>query len=124
MKKLFKKLFARFSREKHATKKQRKAWKTTEYKIMYLEVSAPLSEGFIQIYEDDDFLEMLCPCGCGGKETLFLAKEVDVLRGYWQLEKHEDGTISIHNSIGSALKCKSHYFIRHNKVSEAFYSKK
>lgn len=52
----------------------------------------------------------LCPCGCGEKVVTPLSQ------ARWKLTRHGD-TVSLHPSIGNwDYACRSHYFIRHNKI--------
>ena len=72
-------------------------------------VPSELEEGVLYICLDCDVVVHKCACGCGEKVVLPLAKE------HWQL--HYDGAVSLSPSIGNyQYACKSHYFIRNNKV--------
>lgn len=72
-------------------------------------IPAELEEGVLYICLECDAVVHKCACGCGEKVVLPLAKE------HWQL--FFDGDVTLSPSIGNyQYKCKSHYFIRNNKV--------
>lgn len=72
-------------------------------------VPAELEEGVLYICLDCDVVVHKCACGCGEKVVLPIAPE------HWQL--FFDGDVSLSPSIGNyQYECKSHYFIRKNKV--------
>ncbi len=72
-------------------------------------VPAELEDGVLYICLECDVVVHKCACGCGEKVVLPLAPE------HWQL--HYNGDITLTPSIGNyQYKCKSHYFIRNNKV--------
>ena len=72
-------------------------------------VPAKLEEGVLYICLDCDVVVHKCACGCGEKVVLPLSPE------HWQL--FFDGDVSLSPSIGNyQYECKSHYFIRKNKV--------
>ena len=56
---------------------------------------------------------LTCPCGCGEKIHLNLLP-----KGYpsWTYQKHKKGTISIHPSIWRTKGCRSHFFIKYNRI--------
>ncbi|MCP5272477.1 MAG: hypothetical protein H6932_14825 [Burkholderiaceae bacterium] len=69
-----------------------------------------LQPGTLYISERYMTASHLCACGCGEKVVTPLSP-VD-----WQLRKGR-GTVSLHPSIGNwNYACRSHYWIRHNKV--------
>lgn len=55
----------------------------------------------------------LCPCGCGAVLQMSVMREG---RPRWQLEEHEDGTISLHPSVWRKEGCRSHFFLRHGWI--------
>lgn len=55
----------------------------------------------------------LCPCGCGAVLQMSVMKEG---RPRWQLDEHEDGTISLHPSVWRKEGCRSHFFLRRGKI--------
>lgn len=72
-------------------------------------VPSELEEGVLYICLACEVVVHKCACGCGEKVVLPLAKE------HWQL--HYDGDVTLSPSIGNyQYVCKSHYFIRNNKV--------
>ena len=63
---------------------------------------------------DRNYVEYKCPCGCGN--TVFLNTEEGSPHPVWGLEI-KDGKLSLYPSVFSvSWKCKSHYFIKDNKV--------
>ena len=50
----------------------------------------------------------LCPCGC--------EQHTYVHNHEWEFELHDDNSITISPSLLQMNGCKSHFFIRHNKV--------
>ena len=56
----------------------------------------------------------LCPCGCGLNVSI-PTKHPEDDRG-WSYERHEDGTLTLSPSIEQRGGCKSHYYIRRNRV--------
>lgn len=74
--------------------------------------SAPpnLSPGVLYISERFKTALHLCPCGCGEKVITPLSP------ARWQLFR-DGSTVSLHPSIGNwNYACRSHYFIRHNRI--------
>lgn len=69
-----------------------------------------LSPGVLYISERFKTALHLCPCGCGERVVTPLSP------ARWQLTRHGD-TVSLHPSIGNwDYACRSHYFIRRNKI--------
>jgi len=67
-------------------------------------------EGMLYISTDFGACCHLCFCGCGYPVSTPLNE------GGWNLE-NRDGVVSLSPSVGSfQLPCKSHYFIKKNKV--------
>jgi hypothetical protein len=56
---------------------------------------------------------MLCPCGCGEVIQLNLLPQV---RPCWQVQAHEDGTVSITPSVWRQKGCGSHFFVRRGRI--------
>jgi len=56
---------------------------------------------------------MVCPCGCGDMIQLNLLPQV---RPCWQVETHEDGTVSIAPSVWRQQGCRSHFFVRRGRI--------
>lgn len=74
--------------------------------------SAPitLSPGVLYISERFKTALHLCPCGCGEKVVTPLSP------ARWQLFRDESA-VSLHPSIGNwDYACRSHYFIRRNRI--------
>lgn len=59
-----------------------------------------------------DFLQMECPCGC--KEQIKLSL-IEHDKPNWKVELN-DNRISIFPSIWRTRGCKSHFFVRENKI--------
>lgn len=71
---------------------------------------AALSPGVLYISERFQTALHMCPCGCGEKVITPLSP------ARWQLRRHDD-TVSLHPSIGNwDYACRSHYYIRRNKI--------
>lgn len=58
-------------------------------------------------------MSTLCPCGCGQVVYLSLEHQFDP---HWELEQHDDGTVTISPSVQQLGGCGSHYFIRRNEI--------
>lgn len=58
-------------------------------------------------------LAMKCPCGCGDLVQLNL---VPGSRPLWNINKKENGNISILPSIHRTRGCKSHYYVSDSKI--------
>lgn len=72
-------------------------------------IPGELEEGVLYICLDCDVVVHKCACGCGEKVVLPLAPE------HWKFSY--DGEVTLSPSIGNyQYKCKSHYFIRNNKI--------
>jgi len=58
-------------------------------------------------------VSFVCPCGCGEGVHLSLHRD-----GHprWELDEHEDGTVSIWPSIWRIEGCRSHFWIRNGNV--------
>lgn len=70
----------------------------------------------LYVVEDDGFLEqaaMLCPCGCKRLLQMNLIRDE---RPCWQLTRHEDGTSTLHPSIGRKNDCQAHFWFRRGRV--------
>lgn len=73
-----------------------------------------LDEGVLYICEEFDLTAHKCCCGCG--EDVY--NKLNPAK--WQLIKTRSGTVSLEPSIGNwKYACKSHYWIRNNRVIEA-----
>jgi len=55
----------------------------------------------------------LCPCGCESISYINLIKDDDP---WWDLEQHEDGTISLTPSVHRIRGCESHFFIKKSEI--------
>lgn len=64
--------------------------------------------------ENDDYwcITFECPCGCG--ETI----QISLLAGKprWHFKKHWNGLITVSPSVWRTKGCRSHFFIRRNRV--------
>lgn len=65
--------------------------------------------GVVYIYKQ--WLMFLCPCGCG--EMIMLNTNKKYAPPCWTLTRE---TGSIHPSVNQTTDCKSHFWIRNNKV--------
>lgn len=81
-----------------------------------------LEEGVLYVVDGDDQREQdilySCPCGCGGVVDIpyFLADQQKELRPSWAY-READGKVTLSPSVySSGFLCKSHYFIRDNKI--------
>lgn len=78
-------------------------------------VPKTIEEGVLYISEKYQGMEHLCPCGCG--VNIFIPwREYPCSDLYWEMKKNEDETVSFEPSMLNRIPCKSHYFIRRNKV--------
>lgn len=73
-------------------------------------IPGTLQSGIIYVSKKYETASHLCCCGCGNKVVTPLKP------GGWRLSTHGD-TVTLYPSIGSwSLPCKSHYWIRGNKI--------
>lgn len=56
---------------------------------------------------------LLCPCGCGSRIQLSLIENDEPS---WQLRSNADGSITLHPSVWRIRGCRSHFFIRGNRI--------
>jgi len=68
-----------------------------------------------EMTKEPKFVEFVCPCGCGHSVFLRVNSTGDGDH-IWKIEKHDDGTISLYNSILMTIGCHSHFYVKHNKV--------
>jgi hypothetical protein len=69
----------------------------------------PLIPGVLYVSQKYRVIIHLCCCGCGEKVVTPLSP------AEWQLTLHE-GVATLQPSIGNATACRSHYWIRQNRV--------
>jgi hypothetical protein len=69
----------------------------------------PLIPGVLYVSQKYRVVIHLCCCGCGEKVVTPLSS------AEWQLKLHE-GIATMQPSIGNATACRSHYWIRQNRV--------
>ncbi len=83
----------------------------TEFKIKLVHrVPDQLKFGVLYVCFDCNVVVHLCPCGCGEKVVLPIAPSC------WSVQ-YDGESISLNPSIGNfQYPCKSHYWIRNNKV--------
>lgn len=67
-------------------------------------------------HENDRWLHMMCPCGCGDVISVNLMKSISPS---WGLIYNEDSTFTLSPSIDKTTGCKSHFFIRNSKIQWA-----
>lgn len=72
-------------------------------------------DGVFYIEDSTPYMAYKCPCGCGN--VSMLTRNRDGYSGQcWRLEERE-GKVSLSPSVlSSGFACKSHYFIRDNKI--------
>lgn len=64
--------------------------------------------------EQDLWMAVLrCPCGCGHPIHLNLLPGSEP---YWQITKHDDGSVTLHPSVWRTKGCESHFFVRRGRV--------
>ena len=74
------------------------------------DVPEKLKKGVLYICLECDVAVHLCPCGCGEKVVVIIAPD------QWKL-KFNGSNVTIFPSIGNSyFKCRSHYYIRDNRV--------
>lgn len=94
--------------------------KRTELTLKYVETMPEKKEdGILYVSKRFGLAIHLCACGCGGQVVTPLNGSWngwDKSHG-WDYTEHGDGTVTLSPSIGNfEFRCKSHYFIRRNKV--------
>lgn len=74
-----------------------------------------LEDGVFYVVDNSPYVEYNCPCGCGGVVMLPTKKHN---KGYDGWAFHEQGgQVTLSPSVlSSGFPCKSHYFIRANRV--------
>lgn len=73
-------------------------------------VPKDLRQGILYVCFDCNVVVHLCACGCGEKVVLPIAPD------FWSV-KYDGETVSLAPSIGNfQFPCKSHYWIRENRV--------
>ena len=75
-----------------------------------------LDDGVIYIVDGPRHIEFNCPCGCGNAVMIPFHARGDKDVSGWELQERE-GVVTLSPSIlSSGFECKSHYFIRENRV--------
>ncbi len=59
------------------------------------------------------WVKFICPCGCGQEICLNLMKSYSP---YWSIKKETDGSMTVSPSVNIIEGCKSHFFIKSNKI--------
>lgn len=86
---------------------------TTELKPIFIEfIPDEINEGELYISTEYNTCTHLCPCGC--KERIPIPINNPNIES-WDLSIG-DGLVTISPSLQNRFKCKSHYFIRENKI--------
>lgn len=85
--------------------------KVTELKPVFVDTMPKVKEEGI-LYISLEFLgtSHLCPCGCGEEAYI----PINPPHG-WMMTREGD-TVTLSPSLKHTFKCKSHYFIRENKI--------
>lgn len=79
--------------------------------IFVSEIPKNLEEGYLYIAVEYNAVVHLCPCGCKSEISTPLNRKVG-----WTM-KYDGEYVSLFPSVGNySYPCKSHYFIRDNKV--------
>ena len=77
-------------------------------------------EGILYVSKKFGLAIHLCPCGCGEQVVTPIKGDWPGSKtrpDCWGFTEHEDGTVTLSPSIGNfQFGCKSHYFIRRNKI--------
>jgi hypothetical protein len=76
-----------------------------------------LRRNTVYVVMDDEepwHASFICPCGC--KSILHMNLLPDE-RPCWEVIDHSDGTITMKPSIFRKIGCKSHFWLRHGRVS-------
>ena len=76
-----------------------------------------LEDGVLYVVDAPHYVEYNCPCGCGNVVMIpYYTSEPEKGDYGWGLTEQE-GKISLYPSVFStAWPCKSHYFIRDNRI--------
>jgi hypothetical protein len=93
-------------------------WLIPPYKTVVVEELLPstLSRRTLYIVQEDGFVElaaMLCPCGCGRVLQMNLLPDE---RPCWSVDRHADGTSTLHPSVWRKTDCRSHFWLRRGRV--------
>lgn len=76
-----------------------------------------IKPGIIYYARESHFIKFKCPCGCGYENTIMLTMGDKFSRANLEWgSTFQDNKISLYPSIAQASKCRSHYFIKGNKV--------
>lgn len=79
--------------------------------IFVEEISGNVDHGYIIITKKYGTAVHRCPCGC---KNLVVTP---IKKNGWKLTDHDDDTISLSPSISNpTIRCKSHYWIKQNKI--------
>lgn len=60
------------------------------------------------------FVAMKCPCGCGEVLQMNLNKR---MRPCWRIIEHRDGTVTLRPSVHRTVRCASHFFVDHGRIT-------
>ena len=89
------------------------AEKTETFTVKEVKHTPKFSEfkpGVIYVSSEFETVSFLCPCGCGGESN------IPVDSKGWGIVFNAPGVLTLTPSILKMGGCKSHYFIRDNKV--------
>ena len=59
------------------------------------------------------FVAMSCPCGC--EETLYMNLD-NKARPRWDVEIHDDKSVTLYPSVNRTIGCRSHFYLRKGKI--------
>ena len=88
-------------------------YKTAEVEEM---LPAKLKPRTLYIVSEDGFEEqaaMLCPCGCGRILHMNLLPDE---RPCWRVNRHDDGSASLHPSVWRKKDCRSHFWLKNGQI--------
>lgn len=74
-----------------------------------------LEDGVLYVVDHSPYVQFNCPCGCGGNVMLPTTKHEKGYHGWAYIE--EGGKVTLSPSVlSSGFSCRSHYFIRNNRI--------
>lgn len=74
-----------------------------------------LEDGVLYVVDDSPYVQYNCPCGCGNIVMLPTLKHQEGYHGWGFVEQAGEVTLSP-SVYSTGLPCRSHYFIRSNRI--------